>query len=112
MSLGWLTAIFSTVFGPALASSVPYLKLWGVLAGGWQMARAAAVAAARISEGGPEASFYETKLATAEVYAAALLAEAASLAQTVKAGAPSVLGIAEVQFELDREQARARTSPI
>ncbi|MBV8721567.1 MAG: acyl-CoA dehydrogenase [Candidatus Eremiobacteraeota bacterium] len=34
----------------ALACSVPYLKLWGVIAGGWQMARAAQIAAAICAE--------------------------------------------------------------
>ena len=29
----------------AFACSVPYLQLWGIVAGGWQMARAAQIAA-------------------------------------------------------------------
>jgi alkylation response protein AidB-like acyl-CoA dehydrogenase len=35
----------------AVACSVPYLKLWGITAGGWQMARAAKIAAEKIAAG-------------------------------------------------------------
>ena len=35
----------------AVSCSVPYLRLWGVVAGGWQMARAAQISAAKIAAG-------------------------------------------------------------
>ena len=52
------------------AVSVPYLKLFGTVAGGWMMARAALVAQAEV-EGSPDADrdFLEAKLATARFYA-------------------------------------------
>ena len=49
----------------AFACSVPYLRLWGTIAGGWQMARAAQIAAGKIAAGDSESEFYRAKLATA-----------------------------------------------
>ncbi len=49
----------------AFACSVPYLRLWGTVAGGWQMARAAQIAADKVAAGDAEADFYRAKLATA-----------------------------------------------
>src|SRR5690349_2939470 len=52
----------------ALAVSVPYLKLCGYVAGGWLLARSAALAAAKA--GGTDGEFYAAKLHTAGFYAA------------------------------------------
>jgi 3-(methylthio)propanoyl-CoA dehydrogenase len=41
----------------AFACSVPYLRLWGAVAGGWQMARAAQISAAKIAAIDSEAEF-------------------------------------------------------
>ncbi len=87
----------------AVACSVPYLKLWGITAGGWQMARAAAIAAAKIAAGDPEAGFYEAKLATAKFYAEHILIHAGSLAREVIDGSAGVMALSQAQFDLDRK---------
>ncbi|MBV8353754.1 MAG: acyl-CoA dehydrogenase [Candidatus Eremiobacteraeota bacterium] len=86
-----------------IACSVPYLRLWGVVAGGWQMARAAQIAAAKIADGDAEADFYEAKLATARFYADHVLTQASWLREEIVSGAPSVMALSEDQFELDRK---------
>jgi 3-(methylthio)propanoyl-CoA dehydrogenase len=91
--------------GKAFACSVPYLKLWGVVAGGWQMARAATTAAERIAANDPDAEFYKAKLATARFYADHVLAQAFWYRHEIKEGAGTVMALAPEQFDLDRKSA-------
>jgi acyl-CoA dehydrogenase len=91
----------------AVACSVPYLKLWGITAGGWQMARAAAIAEKKIAAEDPEAEFYKAKLATAKFYATHILSHAGSLAREVIDGSAAVMTISQTQFDLDRKAAVA-----
>jgi 3-(methylthio)propanoyl-CoA dehydrogenase len=69
--------------------SVPYLKLCGYVAGGWLLAKSAAVAAAAAGAGGAEREFYAAKLRTAGFYAAQVLPLAAALARVVEGGGAS-----------------------
>jgi butyryl-CoA dehydrogenase len=87
----------------SMACSVPYLKLWGIVAGGWQMARAAAIAEQKIAAGDIEADFYKTKVATARFYSDHVLSQAAWLRHQIVDGAPSVMTVAENDFDLDRK---------
>lgn len=86
----------------AFACSVPYLKLWGVVAGGWQMARAAKVAAERIANGDSD-PFYPAKIATAKFYAAHVMAQDAWYKRQIIDGAREVMALSESAFELDRK---------
>jgi alkylation response protein AidB-like acyl-CoA dehydrogenase len=87
----------------SMACSVPYLKLWGVVAGGWQMARAAQIAATKIAAGDPESDFYAAKLTTARFYADHVLSQAAWLQHEIVNGSESVMRMSDEQFELDRK---------
>jgi alkylation response protein AidB-like acyl-CoA dehydrogenase len=89
----------------ALACSVPYLKLWGVIAGGWQMARAAQISAAKIAAGDSEAEFYKAKLATAKFYTTHVLTQGAYFKKQIVEGSADVMALTEDQFELDRKMA-------
>jgi butyryl-CoA dehydrogenase len=86
----------------AFACSVPYLKLWGVVAGGWQMARAAQISAAKIAAGDADAAFYRAKLTTARFYADHVLSQASWLVHEITAGSPSVLALSDDAYDLDR----------
>ncbi len=86
----------------ALACSVPYLQLWGIVAGGWQMARAAKAAADRLAGGDARGDFYEAKLRTAAFYADHVLSRAGWLEHAVIDGAADVLALPEELLELDR----------
>jgi alkylation response protein AidB-like acyl-CoA dehydrogenase len=79
----------------ASAGAVPYLQLFGLVAGGWQMARAAQVATRALAAGSAEAPFYRAKLATVRFYTDHLLAAAPGLASTVIHGAEAVLDYEE-----------------
>ena len=87
----------------AVACSVPYLKLWGITAGGWQMARAALVAAQKLASGDPDAEFYRAKIATARFYASHVLTQSAYLKQQIVEGSGDVMALTEAQFDLDRK---------
>jgi len=87
----------------SMACSVPYLKLWGIVAGGWQMARAAAIAEQKLAANDVETEFYKTKLATARFYADHVLSQAAWLRHQIVEGSTSVMTVAENEFDLDRK---------
>jgi 3-(methylsulfanyl)propanoyl-CoA dehydrogenase len=89
----------------AVACSVPYLKLWGITAGGWQMARAALVAASRLASGDADAEFYKAKIATARFYASHVLTQSAYLKRQIVDGSGDVMTLTEAQFDLDRKSA-------
>jgi alkylation response protein AidB-like acyl-CoA dehydrogenase len=77
------------------AGAVPFLELMGIVAGGWQMARAALAAEKKVSE---DQAFYEAKIATARFYADHVLVQAPGLRNTVVNGAASVMALSEEQF--------------
>jgi 3-(methylthio)propanoyl-CoA dehydrogenase len=77
------------------AGAVPFLKLMGIVAGGWQMARAALAAEKKLSE---DKLFYEAKMATTRFYADHVLVQAPGLRNTVVNGAAGVLALSEDQF--------------
>jgi len=84
--------------GLAAAGAVPLLELFGIVAGGWQMARAALVARERLAQGSGDAAFLRAKLLTARFYADHVLAQAPGLAETVVGGAAAVLAYEDDQF--------------
>ena len=80
------------------AGAVPFLKLMGIVAGGWQMARAALVSEKRLASREGDASFHEAKLATARFYADHVLVQAPGLRNTVVNGSAGVMALSEEQF--------------
>ncbi|MCA1246939.1 acyl-CoA dehydrogenase [Massilia sp. MS-15] len=80
------------------AGSVPYLKLAGIVLGGWQMARAALVAQSRLAAGEGDASFLRAKIATARFFADHVLSSAPGLRTAIVEGAPGVLALDVEQF--------------
>ncbi|HUA08289.1 MAG TPA: acyl-CoA dehydrogenase [Candidatus Acidoferrales bacterium] len=86
----------------AFACSVPYLKLWGVVAGGWQMTRAAKIAADKIAAGDKD-PFYPAKITTAKFYASHVLTQSAWYKRQIIDGAGDVMTLPEEAFELDRK---------
>jgi alkylation response protein AidB-like acyl-CoA dehydrogenase len=80
------------------AGAVPYLKLWGIVAGGWQMARAAHIANARLDGGAEDFDFYRGKIGTARFYAEHILPQAQSYKAAIVNGSGSVLALEEAQL--------------
>jgi acyl-CoA dehydrogenase len=78
--------------------AVPYLKLFGIVAGGWVMARAAVIAHDKLSDAKSDARFLSAKIITARFYAEHILPGARGFADTVLTGSSSVLALDEGQF--------------
>ena len=94
----FILATFAEQPQRAAAGSVPFLKLMGITLGGWQMARAALIAKARLGEAEVDQDFLQAKLATARFYGEHLLPQVGGLAAAIVAGADSVLEMDEAWF--------------
>ncbi|HEY5897378.1 MAG TPA: acyl-CoA dehydrogenase [Burkholderiales bacterium] len=79
------------------AGAVPFLKLMGIVAGGWQMARAALAAEKSLLSNG-DRDFLQAKIITARFYGDHLLVQAPALRDTVLKGSPGVMALTEDQF--------------
>jgi hypothetical protein len=80
------------------AGSVVYLKLAGIVLGGWQMARAALVARNKLAAGDGDAAFYRAKIATARFFADHILSQADGLRHAIVDGSAGVLALDVEQF--------------
>ena len=80
------------------AGSVLYLKLAGVVLGGWQLARAALAARRLLDAGEGDAAFLGAKIGTARFFADHILAQAAALRHSIVSGAAGALALDDVQF--------------
>ncbi len=100
-AVAWVVDTYATDPRTVLAGAVPLLNLFGVVAGGWQSARAAVAAADRLTSGDNEdPAFYRAKIGTARFYADHVLSQAGGLAHTVMRGAAGVLALEEDAFAL------------
>ena len=97
-AVDWVVQSFGANTRAAHAGAVPYLELWGLVTGGWQLGRAALIAAKHLHDGTGDARFMKAKIQTARYYADCLLPRATSLARTITEGGDSVLAVAADQF--------------
>jgi hypothetical protein len=77
------------------AGAVPFLRLMGIVAGGWQMARAALAAEKNMAS---DKAFCEAKIATARFYSDHVLVQAPGLRNTIVNGAAAVMALSDDQF--------------
>jgi alkylation response protein AidB-like acyl-CoA dehydrogenase len=96
-AVDWLVANFSGQPKAAHAGAVPFLYLLGIVAGGWQLGRAAVIARAKIAAGDND-PFWPAKLATVRFFADHSLTQAAGLAESIVAGADGALEMADESF--------------
>jgi hypothetical protein len=89
----WLLANGQTDPNNSLAGATPYLRMFGIVTGGWLLARAATAAQRALDEGG-DSDFLRQKLVTARFYAEQVLPQAAGLVPSVTAGPSDLLAAA------------------
>lgn len=94
----FVVANFKADIKAVFSGSVPYLKLSGVVLGGWQMARAALIAQAKLQSGEGDASFNQAKVATARFFADHVLSAAQGLRTSIVDGSAGVMALTEEQF--------------
>jgi len=80
------------------AGSVTYLKLAGIVLGGWQMARAALAAQQKLDGGDGDVAFYRAKIATARFFADHVLSQADGMRHAIVEGSAGVLALDVDQF--------------
>ncbi|MDR0716369.1 MAG: acyl-CoA dehydrogenase, partial [Azoarcus sp.] len=93
----WLIGIYGAEPQVVHAGSVPYLKLTGIVVGGWLLAKSAQIAQAKLDAGATD-GYYKAKLATARYFARHWLVQADGLAAEITQGGPSVLALDEPLF--------------
>ena len=96
-AVDWIVANFKEHPKATHAGAVPFLFLLGIVAGGWQMGRAALIARERIAAGDSD-PFWPAKLATTRFFADHFLTQAAGLAESVVDGAAGALDMADDSF--------------
>ena len=82
----------------AFAGAVPFLRLAGIVAGGWQMARAALISDQKLAKRDGDSAFLKAKIATARFYGDHVLVQAPGLRDTVVKGSAGVMALTEDQF--------------
>jgi alkylation response protein AidB-like acyl-CoA dehydrogenase len=88
----WIVENWDSDPAATIAGAVPYLKLFGTVAGGAVMARAALAAQSRLDRQQGEPGFNKAKIATAVFYAEQYLPGAAGLVPAVRGGA-TIMGL-------------------
>jgi 3-(methylthio)propanoyl-CoA dehydrogenase len=94
----WIVETFAKDPRAVAAVSVPYLKLFGTVAGGWMMARSAVIAREQLKQPDADQDYLHGKLASARFYAEHELPRALPLAREVTGGAGSVLALDPSKF--------------
>lgn len=84
-AIEWTVASFASNAPAAFAGAYPLMKCWGLVTGGWLLARSAVIASEKLAQGSSDA-FYTQKLGVATFYAHHLLSAAPGLAQSVRLG--------------------------
>ncbi|MBC5809850.1 MAG: acyl-CoA dehydrogenase, partial [Candidatus Eremiobacteraeota bacterium] len=92
----WLGANAMKDLKGVFAGAVPYLMMWGYVAGGWQLARAALIASKKSGD------FYTAKVTTARYYADHVLPRSIGYKHEIVAGGGTTMALTEAQFEADR----------
>jgi 3-(methylthio)propanoyl-CoA dehydrogenase len=79
----WIVDNFQRDIKAVHAGAVPFLKLMGIVCGGWQMARAALAAKKLLAAGSGDAAFLEAKIVSARFFGDHVMSQAGGLRDTV-----------------------------
>src|SRR5215469_5786000 len=94
----WILARAAENSTDAAAGAMSYLRLWGAVAGGWLMARAALAAKADLAKGDGDTDFLRAKILTARFYGEQILPRASSLKAAATAGAATLMAMPDAAF--------------
>ena len=93
-AIAYVVENYATNLASVSVGAVPLLKLFGIVAGGWQLLRSALISQRRLDAppgDAADAGFYQAKIMTARFYADYVLPQAAGLAHSIVHGAAGVL---------------------
>lgn len=80
------------------AAATDYLRLLGLVAMGYCFAKATIIASTKLAEGGEDAAFYKSKIATARFYFDRILPQATACFLAIKSGKESMMALEEEAF--------------
>jgi alkylation response protein AidB-like acyl-CoA dehydrogenase len=89
----WMLARLASQPNDVLAGASAYLRMFGVVTGGWLLARSALAAHRRLGEGSGDKTMLAEKIATARFYAERLLPQAGGLLPAATAGAMALYDV-------------------
>ena len=92
-STDWVLETYGPDVRSAVSGAVPYLKLWGTVLGGYQLAKSALIAKQQLDAGSLESDFYRGKIATARFFAEHHLPLSQAYRQAIVTGAASALAL-------------------
>lgn len=96
--IGFVTSNGKSDVKAVFAGSVLYLKLAGIVLGGWQMARAAMIAENKLKKNEGDAAFCKAKIITARFFAEHILSQTAGYRTAIIEGSRGVLALTDEQF--------------
>ncbi len=85
----------------AFANSVPFMNFFGIVAGGWQLFRAAKIASEKRAAGDAD-PYFTAKIQTATFYAHNVLAQYAYLQKQIVEGSGDVMAGSDEMFDVER----------
>ena len=94
----WLVTDAADAPDQALSGATPYLRLFGLTAGGAIMARGALAAGKALTDGGDDVEFLTSKRRTAHFYAENILSQATALLAPVRNSHDPIIAFPEDQF--------------
>lgn len=94
----WLTGKYGDSFVDAAAGATPYLRMFGIVAGGWLLAKQAAAASERLAAGEGDPAFLKAKIATARFFAEQVVPQGTALLGPVTRGSAMLFALSEEQF--------------
>ena len=97
-AVSWVVETYLDDPQRASAGSVPLLKLFGTVSGGWMLARSAIIAKKRLDAGVEKSKFYRGKLATCRFYSENILPISGLLRDQVIEGHKTIVAMDETYF--------------
>jgi len=94
----WMVGNHGDGFDDAAAGATPYLRMFGIVAGGWLLAKQALVAAERLAAAEGDPAFLKAKIVTARFFAEQVVPQATALLGPVTRGGSLLFALEEEQF--------------
>jgi 3-(methylthio)propanoyl-CoA dehydrogenase len=94
----WLVGNHGEGFVDAAAGATPYLRMFGIVAGGWLLAKQAVGASERLAAGHGDPAFLQAKIATARFFAEQVVPQGTALLGPVTRGGAMLFALSEEQF--------------
>lgn len=96
----WMLTQHAIAPNNCAAGASPYLRLFGIVTGGYLLTKGAVASLERLDEGADAAEFYGARIAVAKFYAGHILSQAAGLSGAITAGEDSMYALSSEQMAI------------